>query len=107
MAQGTALPTNALSVANAVDGKLSTLTQVPRTKRYAGITNDLQRRFAEHKVDPRFIPCVYLQCESADVARQAEQLLLNSGYKGGGGGGNDSDKPDWIYAYEITAATVQ
>lgn len=56
---------------------------------YAGITNDLDVRFAAHGVSPE-TPFYYVETSSRRVAGAAEQYLLDLGFDGDTGGGADA-----------------
>ena len=72
---------------------------------YAGITSDPEARlFDEHAVDQEG-SWAYAECLNDDVARGAEQLLLELGYQGGPGGGNESSV--FVYVYETTVDTCE
>ena len=72
---------------------------------YVGITDDPERRlFVEHNV-PQNGDWVYKQSDSDESARAVENHFLDLGCQGGPRGG--SDDSTYVYAYKITADTVQ
>ena len=75
-----------------------------RSAWYAGISAKPKRRlFTDHKVNPggRWIR---KRARGEDATRKAEEKLLAAGFKGGGGGGKN---PTAVYAYRMTATTVE
>ncbi|MBE7480593.1 MAG: hypothetical protein HS104_11505 [Polyangiaceae bacterium] len=76
------------------------------SKWYAGITDHPPARlFDEHGVDEHRDLWAWVQCTSADVAREAERFLLAAGYQGGPGGGHDGSV--FVYVYRITPDTCE
>lgn len=73
---------------------------------YVGIATDPETRlFQDHNVDKKYGRWIYRQAKSEADARDTEQYLLKHySFQGGPGGG---DKPRFVYAYKITAATRQ
>ena len=93
---------NPMAVARAIDRHMmkAGLFVSPR----AGIAANVARRlFGDHRVDRENGHWIALLCEDDQVARQAEAILLQSGYSGGPGGG--SRRTCWVYAYDMTIFT--
>ena len=73
---------------------------------YAGITNDPENRlFNEHKVDKQSGCWIYRKAIDIDNARNAENILIEKGMKGGEGGGDDSSI--YVYTYQIKSHTKE
>jgi len=72
---------------------------------YTGIASEIEQRlFNDHSVDQKNGLWAWAKCQSADVAREVEDYLINTlGTKGGLGGGDDSS--EYVYTYKITSAT--
>jgi hypothetical protein len=78
----------------------------PYSSWYAGIAADREKRlFNDHNVDKENGSWIHAPADTADVAREVEKILHGAGCKGGPGGGDYSTKG--IYAYVITAQTVE
>jgi len=73
---------------------------------YVGITADIEERvYGEHKVPREGHWRIHREADSAAISRAVEKAFLDAGCKGGPGGGDDSAV--WVYAYLITANTVE
>lgn len=70
---------------------------------YVGITDDPDRRFAEHGVDPDDGTYIAMPASSSNVARAIEDYFLDKGMEGGSGGGDEHSNV--VYAYKMTSAT--
>ena len=72
---------------------------------YIGITNDPQRRLAEHNVDPHTGRFVWYEATNKTTAQTVEEYFLSKGMKGDTGGGQLNST--YVYCYEITPYTRQ
>ena len=74
---------------------------------YVGIAADAQDRlFSDHNVSRKDDAWIYRTASTSTIARAVERYLLDThGGKGGPGGGDDDTC--MIYAYRITAYTVE
>lgn len=70
---------------------------------YCGITNDIERREGEHNANYLY----YVECSTADMAKQLEAALNNEGYDTGDKLGNGTDDSVYVYIYRKTRATVE
>ena len=72
---------------------------------YAGIAADPRvRLFNDHGVHEKGDAWIHRPCGSADIARSAEDYLINTlGCAGGGGGGDENTKQ--VYAYKKSSHT--
>lgn len=62
-----------------------------------GITNDPERRRAEHNAEGRNTQYwSHWSADSETIARSVERYFLDKGMKGGGGGGLN---PRWVYVF--------
>ena len=71
---------------------------------YAGIAAAPEERLRQHRVDPRG-RYVAVQCSHDGIARGAERILHQNGYRGASGGGSRQTR--WVYAYEVTPYTCE
>lgn len=86
---------------------LGAIAQIPGTYHsdfYVGITNDIERRLYEHRVDSK--DCLrILEATNKDEAEMAEITLIHCGLRGHQGGG--TDHTNIVYCYQITEDTKQ
>ncbi len=69
---------------------------------YAGVTDNIDERFAAHKVDKDDDRWAWKKAASEDDARDVEKALLAKGFRGDVGGG---PKPNIVYVFKMTATT--
>jgi len=73
---------------------------------YAGVASDARSRlFTDHRVDETHGEWIFRTLNSDAEARIVEEALLSLGCKGASGGGDASSNK--VYAYLITATTVE
>ena len=70
-----------------------------------GVTNDIENNLARHNIDSYLVG---YECDTAEIAAQAEELLGNMGFDIGqvGHGGNGAAEDSvYVYMYRKTAET--
>lgn len=73
---------------------------------YVGITSDIEERlFGFHQVPKKNHWFIYRLANNANEARSIEAAYHRAGCKGAGGGGDNAAV--YVYAYVITAQTVE
>lgn len=73
---------------------------------YCGIASTPRDRlFNNHKVDEKYGAWIYCDCGTDMVARRVEDCFIKKGCEGGGGGGDRGTR--YVYAYKITATSVE
>ncbi len=73
---------------------------------YVGIARDPRNRlFQDHNVTQHGGLWIYQNCGLSSAARRVEKHFLGKGCKGGGSGGNYTTH--FVYAYKITASTIE
>lgn len=73
---------------------------------YCGVASvPRDRLFNAHNVNEQNGIWIYNDCGNDDTAREVEAHFLNKGCKGGDGGGSWQSK--YVYAYKITADTIE
>jgi len=99
------MQTQTLSLSSEIDAWM-VKSGIPNNSWYVGITADIEERlFGYHQVPRKNHWFIYRRCVNATEARALEAAYHQAGCKGsGGGGGNDAV---YIYAYVITATTVE
>lgn len=93
----------ALTVADRIDQAM-TPYRANALGLYAGISKDAPQRLSQHKVEDHF---TYERCSCEAVAREAEKILLQRGYKGDVGGGTGKGDCIYVYAYVIRTTTKE
>jgi hypothetical protein len=93
----------AIDAADEIDGAMTPYKANP-DGRYAGISNDADRRLGEHKVDEHY---TWRECSCEGVAREAEKILHTRGYEGDVGGGKGTGDCVFVYAYVIRPTTKE
>jgi hypothetical protein len=79
---------------------------LPNNRWNVGITSDVENRlFGDHRVHKQNDCWIYRTALTSAQARAIEAAYHKAGCKGSGGGGNETAKI--VYAYAITATTVE
>lgn len=71
---------------------------------YCGITNDLERRCAEHNIEDVLYS---VEAKPFDTAKKLEKMLHNEGYDTGEQTGNGTSDSTIVYMYRKTTKTKE
>lgn len=96
---------NADSIVASIVAALNNYPECPHSDFYVGITNNLDRRLADHQV-MRDDCLRILRATSYDEAHMAESTLINLHQMTGNVGGGTDDSV-WVYCYKITDDTIE
>jgi hypothetical protein len=91
---------NPKGAAKFIHEKLGGDTPGGNAERYAGTTDDVQRRLKEHE-DLKTDRYAWVACNSKEVALKAEEVLHGMGYQGAPRAG--ADDCVFVYGYVITS----
>jgi hypothetical protein len=92
---------NPKGAAKFIHEKLGGDTPSGNSDRYAGTTNDVQRRLKEHE-DLKSDRYAWVACSSKEIAQKAEGVLHDLGYQGAPRAADDDCV--FVYGYVITSA---
>jgi hypothetical protein len=98
------MQTQTISLSGEIDAYIQQ-SGVPNSGWYVGITSDVEQRlFGDHNVSRSGV-WIHGRCPNATEARALEAAYHRAGCKGAGGGGDSNAV--YLYAYVITATTVE
>jgi len=98
-------PQDSRSIMTEINGHIQK-SGIANAQWYVGITADIEKRlFGDHQVPRENHWYIYRRALSASEARDIEAAYHRAGCQGAGGGGDETAV--YVYAYVVTAQTVE